>query len=254
MATNAGSMARIPATTDVHGEKSTDKAEESAGETLINCPELLEGVLLLLDMGSLLRAQQVSRRFKATIAGSVNLQRALWFVADPNITATRLDSVGNPLIMLKAPELGIEGWMDGDIEDWMNGDIEGFPEAGDVSSFAVVGGVPIVPESDRTEMCVHWTTPASPARPGSWRRMLLTQPSGSATVYRLFAPYVDPDVRPREHAERVFSIEQRYARPPTVGELVADVEEWREFVLGELDEGREYSDDEWEGLGPARGA
>ncbi|KAK5137610.1 hypothetical protein LTR08_007905 [Meristemomyces frigidus] len=55
-----------------------------------------------------------------------------------DLLAKRLDSVANPLIMQKAPELGIEGWM--------NGDIECFPEAGDASSFTVAVATPIVPQ------------------------------------------------------------------------------------------------------------
>ena len=45
-------------------------------------PEMLENILLDVDMKSLLLAQRVDKTFKATIDGSVKLQKKLWFLPD----------------------------------------------------------------------------------------------------------------------------------------------------------------------------
>lgn len=56
-----------------------DASSSATASQVFNIVELLEGVLLHVDIKTLLLAQRVSKTWKATIAGSLKLQQTLFF-------------------------------------------------------------------------------------------------------------------------------------------------------------------------------
>ncbi|KAF2166040.1 hypothetical protein M409DRAFT_55386 [Zasmidium cellare ATCC 36951] len=90
--------------TPTTANKSTPTKPPSA-HRLIATAELLEQILLNLSNQTLLLSQRVNTQFKSTIAGSLHLQRKLFFRLAPKDGATVYDDEGiNPLVH-KVPNL-----------------------------------------------------------------------------------------------------------------------------------------------------
>lgn len=73
--------------------------EPSAVDRVINTIELLEGILINLDMKTLLLSQRVSKQFNAVIAGSTSLQQALFFKQAPKDGHKYGEDGRNPLLI-----------------------------------------------------------------------------------------------------------------------------------------------------------
>lgn len=84
-------------------------ADNTAMDAVVNTPELLESILVLLDTKTLLLSQRVSRTFKATIDCSQRLQRELFFKP---ASARQWHADGpsyNPLLLYRTIELCTHG-------------------------------------------------------------------------------------------------------------------------------------------------
>ena len=207
----------------------TPTPTDSAVHTVFHCPELLETLLLNLDMRTLLHTQRVSRQFKATITGSLKLQRALWFLPDPNIFANdKFQVVGNPMIM-EQDESNFP-WATFDVNSCLRRII---PVLWLDTQYGVnFNEVWIVP-------------PATTARPGSWRSMLLAQPFDQEKAYRFEMLY--------NRREKILAVTRRYTEAPTLGEKVDDVHEWTRFIRAERQAGRPYEVKQWDDMWPLAG-
>ncbi|CAJ2512916.1 Uu.00g010350.m01.CDS01 [Anthostomella pinea] len=154
-------------------QKDPDGASAAMAKAL-GIEELLEGILLNLDMKTLLLSQRVSKGFRSTIAASTRLQQALFFapIGDSHADDRRFPLRNNLITarIITVDKIGSSIFM---FKPW--------------SSEGEEGRLPKLLDP----VCIHYDPGYDPSGEleaqsdppvGSWQKMLLTQPPGALPI------------------------------------------------------------------------
>lgn len=168
--------------------------------SVLHTTELLEAILLGLDMRTLLLSQRVNKTFGNVIKGSLDLQRVLWVIPDPNIAHSDLPEYSiNPLIMQMKTYFGLvrasvefpTRMLDDSTKDYATMDLH----FGSLSHLVSINA----------------------SNTGSWRNMLLMQTHDPRNEWYVSVIYQPPFVKKW--------LAEAFEEPVTLGDLVDNLVE-----------------------------